>query len=81
MDYAHYRLSIFTREEAGTIAAYLEFKQSLERTDRDRIESALHQFWHERARTAPTGSELRDYIKSKEEYIAALLKDNETKIP
>lgn len=81
LDYAHYRLSIFTREEARAIVAYLEFKQSSESTDRDRIESALHQFWRERARTAPTASDLRDYIKSKEEYLAALLKDNETKIP
>jgi hypothetical protein len=81
LDYAHYRLSIFTREEARAIVAYLEFKQSRESADRDRIESAFDQFWRERARTAPTASDLRDYIKSKKEYIAALLKDNETKIP
>ena len=81
LDYARYRLSIFTREEARAIVAYLEFKQSRESTDRDRIESTLHQFWRERARTAPTASDLRDHIKSKDEYIAALLKDNGTKIP
>jgi hypothetical protein len=81
LDYARYRLSIFTREEAAAIVAYLEFKQSRESTDRDRIESALHQFWRERARTAPQASDLRNYIKSKDEYLAALLKDDATKIP
>lgn len=81
LDYARYRLSIFTREEARAIVAYLEFKQSRESADSDRIESALRQFWHERVRNAPTASDLRDYTKSQEEYIAALLKDNETKIP
>jgi hypothetical protein len=59
--------------------AYLEFKQSREDTDTDRIESALHQFWRERARSAPTASDLRDHLKSRDEYLAALLKDNETK--
>jgi hypothetical protein len=81
LDYARYRLSIFTREEARAIVAYLEFKQSRESTDRDRIGSALHQFWRERARTAPVASDLTDHIKSKDEYLAALLKDDETRIP
>src|ERR671910_2162002 len=52
-DYARYRLSVFTREEAGAIVAYLEFKRDtdLDIIDRTAIDAALESFWLERART------------------------------
>ena len=65
LDYARYRLSIFTREEAVAIVAYLEYKKSLEEMERDRIEASLNDFWRERARTAPRAQELSAHIKEK----------------
>ena len=50
-DYARYRLSVFTREEADAIAAYLTFKRDCDPDviDRAAIDSALETFWLERA--------------------------------
>jgi hypothetical protein len=81
LDYARYRLCIFNREEAAAIVAYLEYKKSLEKMERDRIEVALNDFWRERARGAPREQELIAHIKDKEEYVAAILKENEAKNP
>lgn len=81
LDYARYRLSIFSREEAAAIVDYLEHKKTLEEMERDRIEAALSDFWRERARTAPRAQELSPHIKEKEEYVAAILEENEAKNP
>src|ERR671928_1569019 len=60
-DYARYRLSIFTREEADAIVAYLEFQRDADPDviDRESIDAALDSFWLERARTAPPALNLR----------------------
>src|SRR5215207_2851959 len=73
-DYARYRLSIFTKEEAGAIVAYLEFKRDAdpEVIDRRAIEAALESFWLERAQTAPDAQSLRQHIAEQEEYLAAI---------
>lgn len=73
-DYARYRLSVFTREEAGAIVAYLEFKRDHDQhgLDRPRIEAALQSFWLERARTAPPAEELRRHLAEQKEYIEAV---------
>jgi hypothetical protein len=73
-DYARYRLSIFTREEAGAIVAYLEFKRDADPDviDRKAIDAALESFWLERARTAPDAQSLRRHIAEQEEYLAAI---------
>jgi hypothetical protein len=81
LDYARHRLSIFTREEAQAIVAYLEYKREQHETDRSRISAALDDFWRERARIAPQSAELRNYIKEKEEYLAAIVEENKTKNP
>ncbi len=77
-DYARYQLSIFTREEAGAIAAYLKYKQ--ENTDleieAERIQAALDLFWNERAEQAPTAEDLRQYIAEQMEYIEAIRKQS-----
>jgi hypothetical protein len=78
-DYARYRLSVFTREEAGAIVAYLEFKRDLDPDviDRRAIDAALQSFWLERARTAPQAASLAQYLAEQEEYLAAIRPDIE----
>jgi len=61
-DYARYRLSVFPREEAAAIVAYLRWRQAPERVfgeeESATIEAALTGFWLERARSAPTVADL-----------------------
>ena len=73
-DYARYRLSVFTREEANAIGAYLEFKRDLDPNviDRTAIDAALQSFWLERARTAPQTRSLEQHIADQEEYLSAI---------
>jgi hypothetical protein len=73
-DYARYRLSIFTKEEAGAIVAYLEFKRDVDPDviDRRAIDAALETFWLERARTAPDAQSLGRHIAEQEEYLAVI---------
>ena len=73
-DYARYRLSIFTREEAGAIVAYLEYRRE---ADADGIETssitaALDGFWRERAATAPGSSALKKHIEDEFAYLRDL---------
>ena len=72
-DYARYRLSIFTCEEAEAIVAYLEYRRD---SDSDGIETsgikaALDDFWRERATTAPHASALQKHVDDE----AACLRD------
>jgi hypothetical protein len=78
-DYARYRLSVFTREEAGAIVAYLEFKRDADPDviDKQAIDAALDSFWLERARTAPPAQGLRQHIAEQEEYLATIRPDFE----
>lgn len=78
-DYARYRLSVFTREEAGAIVAYLEFKRDADPDviDKQAIGAALDTFWLERARTAPPAQSLRQHIAEQEEYLDAVRPDFE----
>ena len=54
-DYARYRLSIFSREEAAAIVGYLEYRRDSDSDgiDTPSITAALDGFWRERAATAP----------------------------
>lgn len=76
-DYARYRLSVFTREEAGAIVAYLEYKRDADPdvVDREAIDAALDSFWLERARTAPRAESLEQHIAQQEEYLGAISQD------
>jgi hypothetical protein len=78
-DYARYRLSVFTTEEAGTIVAYLEFKRDSDPDviDTRAIDAALESFWSERVRTAPPARSLRQHLAEQEEYLAAIRSDTE----
>jgi hypothetical protein len=73
-DYSRYRLSVFTREEANAIVAYLKYKRDSDPgiLDKEKIDSALNSFWLERIQTAPLAESIRSYIKEKEEFIAAI---------
>jgi len=81
-DYARYRLSIFTSEEAEAIVAYLEFKRDSDPDiiGRKAIDAALDSFWLERARTAPPARSLRQHIADQEEYLSAIRPDVEDSI-
>jgi hypothetical protein len=72
--YARYRLSVFTREEASAIVAYLRFKRDLDPDvfDREDIEAALNLFWLEREQAAPPAASLEQYIAEQEEYLAVI---------
>jgi hypothetical protein len=73
-DYARWRLSVFTREEANAIVAYLEFKRDLDPDviDRQSIDAALKSFWLERARTAPQARSLEQHTAEQQEYLSAI---------
>jgi hypothetical protein len=73
-DSARFRLSVFAREEAAAIVAYLTYKRDHDPNGLGRgpIEAALAGFWLERARAAPPAEELRHHIREQEEYLAAI---------
>jgi hypothetical protein len=74
LDYARYRLSAFTREEAGAVVAYLRFRRRVDDLGLDTraVDAALASFWLERLRTAPTADALTRHLERQEEYRAAL---------
>jgi hypothetical protein len=72
-DYARYRLSVFTREEARAIVAYLQFKRRADAMEGERIDAALTGFWLERARSAPESASLKRYVREQEDYLAAIM--------
>jgi hypothetical protein len=73
-DHARAQLSIFTREEAAAIVAYLEYKRGADShgLNHDEIDAALGSFWHDRAKTAPTHETLRQHLQAEAEYIKNL---------
>jgi hypothetical protein len=73
-DYARYRLSVFAREEASAIVAYLRFRRDVDPDfpDRAAIDAALESFWLERERMAPRVERLKQHIAEQEEYLAAI---------
>jgi hypothetical protein len=76
-DYARYRLSVFAREEANAIVAYLRFKcgQMVGDIEQSRVSAALEVFWLERARTAPLAANLQQHLAVESEYIEAIQSD------
>jgi hypothetical protein len=75
-DYACYRLSVFTCEEAQAIVAYLEYKRDAypQNPSRMHIETALSTYWLQRAANAPTAATLARHEKARKEFVAALQK-------
>ncbi|HLZ34874.1 MAG TPA: hypothetical protein VKP13_12720 [Nitrospira sp.] len=73
-DHARAHLSVFTREEAGAIVAYLEWKREADPhgVNREEIDAALDGFWRQRAQEAPTGDMLRQHLREEAEYLKEL---------
>ena len=73
-DYARWRLSIFTREEAQAIVAYLRYRRDSDRynLDKNQIDAALKLYWLDRTDNAPLGESLRQHLIQEEEYLAAI---------
>ena len=78
-DHARFRLSIFTREEAGAIVEYLNFKRDRDPhgIDGPRIDAALESFWLERSRSAPSAETLRRHLANEQEFIEAVRSNQE----
>lgn len=75
-DYSRYRLSIFSREEAGEIVHYLEYKRDIDPDgmDKEQIDAALNSFWYERVISAPDDQTLTEHLQSEDDYLFALFK-------
>lgn len=73
-DYARFRLSVFTKEEARAIVAYLHCvrARSLHANDRYQIDTALNSFWLDRVQNAPSREDLRKHLQEEEEFIAGM---------
>jgi len=71
-DYARFRLSVFTRDEAVAIVAYLRYRRDVEEIDATLIDAALNAYWLERTRVAPTADDLQQYIAEEDEFLRAL---------
>jgi len=74
-DYARFRLSVFTREEAIAIVAYLEWRAGIDDHDRPHIEAALTAYWRERMASAPTQHAIAAHLAERARYLAALERD------
>jgi hypothetical protein len=76
-DYARFRLSVFSRQEAGAIVKYLEFtrEKNQDAVQHDQINAALNSFWYTRMESAPGSQDLADHLREEEEYLEALFKD------
>jgi hypothetical protein len=70
-DHARCRLSVFTREEAHAIVAYLEYKQDVDshKLNTEEISAALDSFWRDRAVNGPTYQAVREHLKEEAEYL------------
>jgi hypothetical protein len=73
-DYARCRLSVFTREEARAIVAYLRCKREADPDglDRNRIDAALDLFWLDRATSAPSAETLKKHVQNEADLLAAV---------
>jgi hypothetical protein len=76
-DYARWRLSVFTREEAEAIVAYLKYRRDSDPDgiQRAEIDAALNLFWMERAENAPTATDLARHLAEEKGYLAAIGED------
>ncbi|HEX2056281.1 MAG TPA: DUF6714 family protein [Nitrospiraceae bacterium] len=70
-DHVRCRLSVFTREEARAIVAYLEYRRDRD-TDgltTEEIDAALDAFWRDRVAGAPTQNDLRESVEAEQRYL------------
>jgi hypothetical protein len=76
-DHARYRLSVFTKEEAKAIVAYLRYKRDSDSSalDQERIDESLHFFWMERSVNAPAAESTKRHVAEEEKYLTELKSD------
>lgn len=70
-DHARSQFSVFTKEEAGAIVAYLEYKRDEDShgLNAEDINAALDGFWRDRAATGPTHQAVRQHLKEEADYL------------
>jgi hypothetical protein len=70
-DHARCQLSVFTREEAGAIVAYLEYKRDSDPhgLNAEDINAALDSFWRDRAANGSMHHAVRQALKKEAEYL------------
>ena len=70
-DYAQYRLSVFTKEEAQAIVAYLKYRRDADphNVDKGAIEAALTVYWLERAANAPSAEGLKHHVEEEADFV------------
>jgi hypothetical protein len=78
-DYARYRLSVFTREEAQAIVTYLNYKRETDpyKLHDQAIEAALNLYWLDRAAHAPTAASLKQHLREEDDYVAAIISESQ----
>lgn len=76
-DYARFRLSVFAREEAAAIVAYLAHRRDTDREGihRQEVDAALESFWLERAAHAPEQQALMQHVEEEDSYVRDLRGD------
>lgn len=81
IDHARHRMSVFTREEAQAIVAYMNYKGEHDETgiDKPRIELALAAFWLDRAENAPTRESLQRRLEEEEKFTQEILRSRKEK--
>jgi hypothetical protein len=80
-DSARHRLSVFTREEARAIVAYMTYKHEHDTMglDKSRIDVALKEFWFDRAENAPTHEVVKAHAQEQQSFTAAVQRMQEEK--
>ena len=80
LDYARHRLSVFCREEAAAILAYLEFAYEApwHEYSREAIERAIADFWKARAGGAPDRGSLQRHNAEERAFSDAILRRRES---
>jgi hypothetical protein len=80
-DSARHRLSVFTREEAQAIVAYMTYKSKRDTMglDKSQVQTALKEFWLDRAENAPPRATLEARLLEDGNFTAAILGNREEK--
>jgi hypothetical protein len=76
-DYGRNRLSIFSREEAQAIVAYLKYRRASDPhgLNQESIDAALDSYWLDRASNAPLREDLKTHLKEEERFMRSINPD------
>jgi hypothetical protein len=78
-DHGRQRLSIFTREEAEAIVAYLKHRRASDPDELNHasIDAALEEYWLDRAANAPAKKDLQAHLEEEERFMRSINSDFE----